>query len=76
MKSIYKYSSVRLIISIILVVMSLVFLTPIIRDSFLRTIGVYISPDRLLGLDFTGLENIRDIYGIEGGKIYFITRFI
>ncbi len=76
MKSLYKFSAIKILISVILVIVALIFLAPIIRDSFLSSIGVYITPDRTFGIDLKGLENMRDIYGVVGAKVYFKTRFI
>ncbi len=75
MKSLYQYSRKKLIISIIMLLLSMLLLVPAMQNSLQSVIKVYITPDTNFAYTIDDLEEIREIYGLEGAKRYFITRF-
>ncbi len=75
MKALYQYNKVKLIVSFILFILAIVLLLPLMLNTLKSVIETGITPDRSFGYGLTELAEIRQIYGPEGAKIYFSTRF-
>ncbi len=75
MRKLFEYNKKKLIASIILLALSMIFLLPLMTDSLSSVTKTDISPDTSFGLNLKELEMMREIYGIKGAKKYAITRF-
>ncbi len=74
MKSLYKYSRIKLIVSIVMVALAMLLLFPSMLKSLQSVTKTGITPDRSFGYTVGDLEEMREIYGEEGAKRYFLTR--
>ncbi len=75
MRSLYKYNKTKLIISIVLFILAIIFLAPIMLNTLKSVTETAITPDRSFGYGIEKLAEIRQIYGPEGANKYFFTRF-
>ncbi len=73
--NIYKYHKTKLIISFALFVLAIIFLFPLILSTLKTISATGVTPDRSIGYGLEQLEEIRQIYGMAGAKIYLFTRF-
>ncbi len=75
MKALFKYSKIKLIISFALFILAIIVLFPLMLKSLKAITETAITPDRSFGYDLSVLSEIKQLYGSEGAKTYFFTRF-
>ncbi len=75
MKSLYQYNKTKLIVSLALFILAIVLLFPLILNTLKPIAETGVTPDRSFGYGIEKLAEIRQIYGQQGAKIYFSTRF-
>ncbi len=75
MKGLYQYNKTKLIISIIIFFLAILFLAPLISNSTREVTGTDLTPDTSFGYGLKELKGMKDIYALEGAKRYFLTRF-
>ncbi len=74
MKALYSYNKTKLIVSIAMLLLAIIVLLPLMLSALRTATHVNITPDRSFGYDLEALEQIKQLYGYEGAKVYFFTR--
>ncbi len=75
LKSLFTYSKKKLIISIVLLVFSMILILPLLKNSLKSVSETSLTPDISFGYGLEQLKEIRQIYGEDGAKEYFFSRF-
>ncbi len=74
MKTLYSYSKIKLLTSILCVALAIVVLLPLMLSAFREAANTTVTPDRSFGYGLEALKQIKGQYGHEGTKVYLFTR--